>query len=255
MEAAMRSPYQGVWNIIRFNWHFYVVAMVLSVVLMLESAAFGEALSWVGVTVALMITLSTLVSLLVSHYVYDRSRLYDFSWIKSTTVKPPETVANIHAGFDETSAILSIHFPNAMLTVFDFYDGEKHTEVSIERARKAYRPWDGTIRITTEELPLAKNSTDLIVNIFALHEVRDPAERTAFLKLQAAALAEEGRCVVVEHLRDLRNFMAYNVGFMHFHSAKSWKANFSRAGLVIENEFRVTPFVSVYILKKNGSTP
>ncbi len=25
----LRKPFQGVWNIIRFNWHFYVVAFVV----------------------------------------------------------------------------------------------------------------------------------------------------------------------------------------------------------------------------------
>jgi hypothetical protein len=86
--------------------------------------------------------------------------------------------------------------------------------------------------------------------------VRDPVERSGFLKLQAAALSANGRCIVVEHLRDAANFLAYNMGFVHFLSPKTWMANFSEAGLVVEKEFKVTPFVSVYILKKsNGSTP
>jgi hypothetical protein len=256
MEAVIRTPYQGVWNIIRFNWHFYAVAIAASVVLLLASAWLDRTLSLTSAAIAVVIILSTFLSLFVSHYIYDRSELYNFIWLKTVSGKTPETIANIHAGFDETSSILRIHFPKATLRVFDFYDAEKHTEISIERARKAYRPWDGTLKITTDDLPLAANSTDLIVNIFALHEVRDSGERAGFLELQAAALSAEGRCIVVEHLRDTVNFLAYNVGFIHFLSAISWRANFSQAGLVLEKEFKVTPFISVFILKKsNGTTP
>lgn len=103
---------------------------------------------------------------------------------------------------------------------------------------------------------MAANSTDIIFNIFALHEVRDRNERINFLKQQAASLEHDGRVVVVEHLRDMPNFLAYNIGFLHFFSQREWINNFLRAGLGIEKKFKSTPFITVFILKKvNGNTP
>ena len=62
------------------------------------------------------------MSLLVSWYVYDLSNLYKLSWLfpNNDNIK----IVNIHAGFDETSVLLSAKFPNAELIVFDFYDQE-----------------------------------------------------------------------------------------------------------------------------------
>jgi len=254
MEAIARKPYQGVLNIIRFNWHFYVIAFA-SVIALLTAAPFmSNLMFWVCVSFAIGIITSTCISLLVSHYVYDRSNLYDFEWLPELRWKG-ESIVNIHAGFDETSAILKKTFPDSRLMVFDFYDPVKHTEISIERARKAYPPFDGTNKITTGNLPVASNSAGLIMNIFALHEVRDHKERITFLRQQVAALGNDGRVVVVEHLRDMPNLLAYNIGFFHFLSESEWNNNFQKAGLALEKKFKVTPFISVFILQKvDGST-
>jgi hypothetical protein len=105
-------------------------------------------------------------------------------------------------------------------------------------------------------LPIATNFGDIIFNIFALHEVRNRKERIQFLKQQANAVGNHGRIVVVEHLRDIPNFLAYNIGFLHFFSGREWFDNFSVADLAIETKFRITPFINVFILKKaDGNTP
>lgn len=255
METVARKPYQGVFNIIRFNWHFYVMATVLVFALFNVSFFLDQVLSWICVSLAAGVTISTVASLLVSHYVYDRSGLYEFSWLKEIDTGGTRSIANVHAGFDETSSILKKYFPIADLKVFDFYDGKKHTEASIERARKAYPPFAGTLKISTDHLLADCASTDIFFNIFALHEVRASDERINFLKAQVAALKSGGKCIVVEHLRDLPNFLAYNIGFLHFFPEREWHTNFSQAGLEIEKKFRITPFITVFILRKsNGST-
>ena len=256
METVMRKSYQGVFNIIRFNWHFYVIAAAFVTTLVAAALAMGESMFWLCISLAIGILASASISLLVSYYIYDRSDLYDFNWLQQFNKWETPNIVNIHAGFDETSTILKKNFPTASLQVFDFYDPEKHTEISIERARKAYPPFKGTVNITTRTLPIATSSADLTFNIFALHEVRDGNERVEFLKEQAARLENDGRIVVVEHLRDVPNFLAYNIGFFHFFSEREWTRNFRHAGLEIERTFKITAFISVFILKKlNGNTP
>ena len=256
MEAVLRKPFQGVTNIIRFNWHFYVFAGVV-ILLSLASLIFiPAALSWMVYVVALITFLTTFISLAVSCYVYDYSGLYKLQWLQLLAIEKNAKLVNINAGFDETSAILLSHYPTADLCVFDFYDPEKHTEVSIARARKAYGAYPGTIAINTSSIPLEKNSVDVVFNIFAVHEIRETKEREHFLRTQHDVLKPGGVCVVVEHLRDVSNFMAYNIGFLHFFSSATWKGNFAAANFTITQTKKITPFVTVFILKRNnGNTP
>jgi SAM-dependent methyltransferase len=255
METLIRRRFQGVTNIIRFNWHFYALAIALIALLSLSHFFFlKEYFSGVNFLIAL-IFFSTAISLLVSYYIYDYSNLYAFEWLNSLRIKNKNTIANINAGFDETSIIIRNLFPDSSLTVFDFYNPKNHTEVSIERARNAYPPYPGTQAIATSRVPLEDNSTDLIFTIFSIHEIRQRKERIVFLNQLNEKLKPDGVCIMVEHLRDIPNFIAYNVGFLHFYSRFEWRNNFDEAGFVIDQEMKVTPFVSVFILKKsNGNT-
>jgi len=256
MEAVIRTPYQGVINIIRFNWHFYVLAAMSVLVLLVASNFISKLMFWPCIIVATGIFASTIVSLLVSHYVYDLSGLYDFNWLRQLNKLTTRNIANIHAGFDETSSVLKTNFPATTLQVFDFYDPSRHTEISIERARKAYPPYIGTVKTSTSQLSVAGNSIDIFFNIFALHEVRNRNERIQFLKEQVRALRHDGQLVVIEHLRDIPNLLAYNIGFFHFLSAQEWNTNFQQAGLCINNTFKITPFITGFILSKtDGNTP
>jgi hypothetical protein len=205
---------------------------------------------------AVLIILPLIISLVVSYYVYDASELYSLKWLSELSIVPESRIVNIHAGFDETSSLLKARYPDSELSVFDFYDPQKHTEVSIARARKAYVAFPQTLRIDTRSIPLPKGSADSIFNIFSLHEIRNTAERISFLKSQHAVLSENGYCIVAEHLRDLPNFLAYNIGFFHFHAAREWKSNFTAAGFELLLEKKITPFVSIFVLRKtHGVTP
>jgi hypothetical protein len=131
-----RRPYQGVIQILQFNWRSYVVT----------AAAIGVALLALpflhspGRTVLLLGTAPALFwltsSLLVSHYVYDRSPLYDLNWVCSVLSRTPRRWINIHCGLDETSVILAAIFPDAASQVVDIFDPLVMTETSIRAARR-----------------------------------------------------------------------------------------------------------------------
>ena len=251
----MRKPFQGVGNIIRFNWHFY--ALSLGVLLLLALLNFYIAPSWLlfSNTLLLLILASTLISLAVSYFVYDVSDLYRLYWLNRLNTQPQETMVNIHAGFDETSVLLKNKFDKAQLCVLDFYDPAKHTEVSIKRARKAYPPFPHTQRVGTTNLPLTDNSTDTIFAILSAHEIREPEERIAFFRELRRSLKTTGQIVVTEHLRDTANFLAYNIGFFHFHSRKTWISTFQAAKLTVTHEINITPFITTFVLEKPRVTP
>jgi SAM-dependent methyltransferase len=256
MAGIDRKPLQGVANIIRFNWHYYALAlMCIGAGLLARPFLTGTALL-LATALLLMAGAGMIVSLAVSCYVYDFSGLYALAWLPGPLSPAPGVrLVNIHAGFDETSALLRERYPQAALRVLDFYDPRKHTEISIRRARKAHPPFPGTQSVTPEAVPLAPSSADCIFLILAAHEIRDSAERTRFFARLRDALSPDGKIVVVEHLRDWRNFLAYNFGFYHFYPGNTWRRTFCQSELSLAEEAKITPFVSVFILQKNDTAP
>lgn len=250
----IRKPFQGVGNILRFNWHLYLIAagcfFLLVILIDFLKAPYLTA-DYILIT---LIIVPTLISLLVSFYVYDLSGLYKFDWINELGIAPNSRIININAGFDETSAFLNQKFPIADLVVYDFYDPLKHTEVSIKRARKAYLPFEGTLPISTLTLPLPDNYADCVFLMFSAHEIRDEKERSLFFHELKRILKSDGKIILLEHLRDVPNFLAYNIGFFHFMSKSSWYHTIKHSGLKVLKEVKFTPFITKFILKKNGST-
>ncbi len=251
---SVRKPFQGVTNIIRFNWHFYVMSCGLVLLLLLSNFYINSQFRFYLNLICILVAVPTVISLLVSAYVYDISNLYSLNWLDNFDIQQYGTHVNINAGFDETSVLLASKYPACTLQVYDFYDAAKHTEVSIERARRAYPPFAGTVKISTASLPLSDNLVDTFFLIFAAHEIRNDEERIVFFKELSRCLKPLGKIIITEHLRDWPNFLAYNIGFFHFLSKASWYKTYKKAGLGLVTENKITPFISTFILTKNGTT-
>ncbi len=252
--APLRKPLQGVWNIVRFNWHFYALSAGGILLLMVLRIYLPGALLIAANLLIVCILATLVISLGVSCYIYDYSGLYNLSWMDGIPQKENEQLLNIHAGFDETSALLQDKFPTAELSVFDFYDPLKHTEVSIKRARRTYPAFPGTQPVQTVHLPLADQTIDKVFALLAAHEVRDEQERQVFFREINRVLHPMGYLVVTEHLRDTANFFVYNIGAFHFHSRNTWLRTFTAGGFSLEQEIKITPFISTFILRKHGTT-
>lgn len=250
MELKRKST-QGVLNIIRFNWHFYLIAFIILVILFLFKNQFSLQIQTSFNIVVLVAIYIISTSLLVSFYIYDLSDLYQLKWIENADNKK---ILNINAGFDETSEIIINKFPKADLTICDFYNPEKHTEVSIKRARRAYPPNPNTISVVTGRLPFLDNTFDQTFAIISAHEIRNQAERVQFFKELNRITKSSGQIFVTEHLRDFNNFWAYSIGFFHFHSHHIWTKTFIQANLTVANEIKTTPFITTFVLEKNGIT-
>jgi len=248
-----RGPYQGITQILLFNRRFYAGTSIAIAALwlvvphlavpqgarLLLLAATLPALYWLG------------ASLLASHYIYDRFPLYDLNWIADSLSHPPLRWANIHAGLDETSHRLAALFPQTEGAILDIYDPREMTEPSIEQARRAPGPSRmKALHADWRALPLDDHTLDAALVLFAAHELRHHEAQVQLFGELVRALRPDGEVVLMEHLRDWPNFLAFGPGFLHFFSRASWCRAVAEAGLQVRIEFSRTPFVHVFILRR-----
>ncbi|MDF2930810.1 MAG: methyltransferase type 11 [Chryseobacterium sp.] len=245
-----RRKFQGVLNILSFNQHFYIIGIGILALIIISHQILGwsDILFWIIVTAFIY---GLVMPLIVSAYVYDFSGYYDFKWLKDCSIDKSNVkqILNINAGFDETSFIVKNNFPNANLKVFDFYDADRHTEPAIIRARKVSLVYPDTQQMQSNSIAMNDDSVDLIFLLSAVHEIRSNEEKIQFLKECYRVCKPKGEIIMVEHLRDFPNFLAFSVGFTHFFSKKVWRNAFKASGFKTFEEVKFTPFMSIFICK------
>ncbi len=246
MEIKRRN-FQGVLNILSFNRHFYVYGLI-TLVLIIGSR---HIISWpdsLYLVVIFAFIYGLIMPLLVSAYVYDFSGFYTFDWLKKMNIEDTKDNLNlnINAGFDETSFIIAKLLPLSKLQVYDFYNASQHTEPAIIRARKVSLVYPNTRQINSNSIPLPDHSVDNVFLISAIHEIRRHDEKLQFLKECRRVCKPKGNVIMVEHLRDFPNFVAFTIGFTHFFSKAIWKKAFEEAGFNSIKETKFTPFMSIF---------
>lgn len=246
-----RGPYQGLLQILQFNRRMYLLA---------AAAILAAALAWPffptpGRIALLLGAIPGMFwmasSLLVSHYIYDRFPLYDFRWIEGLLTRVPRRWINIHSGLDETSGPLAAILPAKDNQVVDIFDPRIMTEISIRQARLITQSAVPAISGQYDQLPFDADLFDAAFAIFAAHELRRHEQRVDLFREIVRILTPGGELVLMEHGRDWKNFLAFGPGFLHFFSGKEWRNVASEAGFLLRTELAMTPFVHVYLLRKN----
>jgi len=242
-----RRPFQGVLNILDFNRHFYYYG-IAALLLILGIGYMLNVASIILLLVILGFAYGLLMPLIVSAYVYDFSNYYALDWLNKYVAEPsaPLNLVNINAGFDETSFIIKNKIKESELSVFDFYNDELHTEPAIIRARKVSLTYPNTQQIGSHKIPLQDGETDIVFLLSSAHEIRDFNEKVGFLKECHRICNPNGKVIMVEHLRDLPNFIAFTIGFNHFFSKNTWQKAFDTAGFSTFKEEKFTPFMSIF---------
>jgi SAM-dependent methyltransferase len=246
----IRRPYQGVLQILRFNWRsFAVTSAFLGIGLLV--IPYLPPLVRVGLLLGAAPALFWMASsLLVSHYVYDRFPLYELNWISRALSRMPRQWVNIHCGLDETSGLLEALFPDATGRIVDIFDSQVMTETSIRQARRAKGGAIPAMPARYDALPFSAESFDAAFCIFAAHELRRHHQRVKLFQEIARVLVRGGELVLMEHSRDGWNLLAFGPGFLHFFPQRGWRKAAADGDLALRSEFSMTPFVRVYILRR-----
>ena len=247
-----RGKYQGTLQIVRFNWPFYVTASLLLVGTTLIAAViplpfFIRAPLFAGILLA---GFWFVASLVIAHYVYDRSVIYHGDWIRRALPLQPARWANFHTGLDEFSDLIRALFPDSEGTIIDFFDPLEMTEPSIMRARRLAKNQSTPLAVDFRALPIGDAELDAGFAFFAAHELRKPEARREFFSELCRVLKPAGCLLLLEHLRGWPNFFAFGPGCFHFHSRRTWARAIEAGHLNIEKEFRLTPFVRAFVLQK-----
>lgn len=188
-----RKKYQGLWQILLFNSRSYVAGAIVlvagvSVLLLFPLNPWSKAVLIVGLAFT---AYWAVISLVVSYLVYDRSGICEWQWVPETLAQSPGRWANIHAGLDESSAVLHRLFPDSRGVTLDIFDPLEMTEPSISAARSAARQTNEARPVDFRNLPLATGELDAVFLFFAAHEIRRPDSRDEFLSEDQAG-AEAG---------------------------------------------------------------
>lgn len=248
-----RGPFDGLLQIARYNWPQYAcgagVTLLGATWLWLDRSG----LVWLraGVWVAaLLAAWWSAASLAASHWIYDRSDLYRWTWIPALLPATPRRWLNLHAGLDGSSAMLRRFFPDSAGTTADFFDGAEMSEPSIERARREQAEASAVPWVDYRQLPFSDQSFEVVFLLFAAHELRRTESRESLMREIHRVLAPSGTVLLVEHARDAANFVAFGPGFFHFQPGSEWRRLAGTAGLDVIGEQRRAPFVTATLLRK-----
>jgi SAM-dependent methyltransferase len=254
LGPAPAGRFDGVRQILRFNWTHYAAAAGAIMVGLVAAVVFTGARPLL-LAAAACAAYWPLASLIVSHWVYDRSPLRRWTWIADALRgRPPARWISLHAGVDEATPALRRMFAGADGRVFDIFDPGEMTEPSIARARHLSSAAEPSERADWRNVPVADESVDAAMLLLAAHELRTHGARATLFAEVRRTLRPGGRIVLAEHLRDAANFLAFGPGFLHFHSRVAWLAAAREAGLEVEREFRITPFVAVFVFTSPAAT-
>jgi SAM-dependent methyltransferase len=248
-----RARFQGVLQIVRFNWPHYLaaagaIALLLALLRFVSLPMVLRVLAGVGIFLAAFWTLS---SLMLSHWVHDCVGIYSGDWIEQALPKTPARWVNLHAGFDEFTLGLRALFPESRGAVWDFQNGALMTEPSIVRARRMATGAPRPLKVNYAALPEPDGTLDAAFLIFAAHEIRSRRARDQLFHELLRILRRGGSLLLVEHLRDWTNFLGFGFGAFHFLSRHEWMRAADGAGFKLEREFSITPFVWVFLFRRS----
>jgi hypothetical protein len=245
-----RAPYQGLQQIFNYNRPFYLYTFAATIGAIALSLWLSPALRTFVLLATGTAVFWTCSSLIVSHYIYDRSSLYSLGWLHECLSRAPKCWINIHSGIDEFSHGIALTFPGSQGRIADIYDPREMTEPSIKRARRLAGV--SSASANPQVLTSPDQEFDTAFLIFTAHELRHHDGRVRLLREVARVLSAGGELVLVEHFRDWANFFAFGPGFLHFFSARTWRNAANAASMLIRMHRTVTPFVHVFVLQKQS---
>lgn len=187
----------------------------------------------------------TVAALATTWWVFERSSGRRWAWVMEQAGQPRRWL-NLTTGFDDSSATLRRSLRGEGRSI-DVVDPTLQLERPLLRARHRFPPPGSPVVPAALDAAIEPHSADVVFLLMAAHEAHGPA-RADLLRSAARAIAPGGRLILVEHLRDTANILAFGPGAWHFSPRDAWLATTREAGLRLVAETRLSPFVGGLVL-------
>lgn len=232
----------GVGRVVIFNWPKYASAgLALGVLIAMSASSRFDTgiIGWFVVLGAIALVCGIAGSLLSTWWVYDY-RAPDLYKTVASKHAPGDGWIMVHAGLDESHGRLDAIIGSTQHNID--VGPTSNLSASLKRAHRwvgrSGKSWEGALDIKTDSVGLA-------VVLFGIHELSRPVASKLLAELRRV-VRSGGEIVIVEHLRDLPNFLAFGPGMLHFGTRRRWRAAIEAAGLPSPSERRVAGLVTVF---------
>jgi len=193
-------------------------------------------------------------AMLATWWVFGASARRRWDWVERAAGSPTRWL-NLTTGFDDSTLTLRQRLGEGGRTL-DIFDAAKDHEPALKRARHRFPPPGRSVVRTAIDVEIESASAETVLLLMSAHEAHG-SDRIALFRSAARALTPDGRIVVVEHLRDLANALAFGPGAWHFSTRREWLAVADGAGLELIEETRLSPFVAgmLFTRRPSAGTP
>ena len=224
MHAAADNQsgnFSGVWQMFLYNRHFYAAALVLDLIAAVFLVRFSSpaAVRFVVVLGAAISTFWALSSLLVSYYVYDRSRLYQWNWLGEVLKRNPASWVDTSRRPRSEQRSADSTVPAAKRRILDVYVSSEMSEPSIARRVATLKQPPHPKRNASFALK-KRRVQHIFLFLFVAHELR---RQKAKLRFPRGGSRPEDPAAVSSCRTPARLEKLYGPGSaLHFFSRREW---------------------------------
>lgn len=240
----------GALRIFVYNWPTYAVTWVFALAILLIAFGVPE-YRWPLVSIGVLPLVWSVASLAISHFIYDRSALLSGQWLSALLPMSVQRWATVHAGLDAEVELDRV-MPGDCVARLDIFDQGLMTASSIKRARTHTSPATAAVSCSPASLKIEDQVCDVVVVAFTAHEIRNRRAREQFFNELRRCVRPGGRIVLIEHLRDLMNFLAFGPGYLHFMPRSEWLRLADKANFTVAREERIAHWVMALSLERRS---
>lgn len=237
--------------VLYFNKQKILLGLLVASLTLVLGFRTESVLKYVLIVFGALILINILLSIYASYVLYDQSVLYKAKGlVKRFSIKETEKILMFHASFDPVSVEIERELKEVDLDVYNIYGNRHQVEGAIEVSDRIFPPNPRSIDVKADHIPCNDETVDVILALTALHEIFHHDDRVKFFKEMKRVLKEDGRIIICEQMRDLTNFIHFNIGAFHFLSMSSWEKAISESGLAIKNIEALTRFATIIHLER-----
>ena len=247
-EISRRVGPAGPTDVIAFNIAQFVLGPVAGVLALFAALTPLPFPLRVGLIVAGVLAIEmTISAIAATWWVFGHRADRRWAWVHDRAGTPRRWI-NLTTGFDDSTATMQHSIPGSGVAV-DVFDTTVQHDAALLRARRRFPPASRSVPVEMAVDTIESGSADVVFLLMAAHEAHGSA-RLALFRSAARALSAGGRLVLVEHLRDAANTLAFGPGAWHFSTRADWLAAALAAGLDLVEETRLTPFVAGFVFAR-----